>query len=91
VEHVLELCPRPWPDPLLEAVFAALDDRSGRRAAGWRLAGLCELAALRLPASAADRAVALVVSLAGDDPMSSTVGRFAETLRYRQQMLEELV
>jgi len=91
VEHVLELCPRPWPDPLIEAVFAALDDRSGRRAAGWRLAGLCELAALRLPVSAADRAAALVVSLAGDDPMSSTVGRFAETLRYRQQMLEELV
>lgn len=90
VEHVLELCPRPWPPPLLDAVFAALDDLGGRRSAGWRLAGLCELAALRLPADAADRAVKLAAGLASDDPMSSIVGRFADTLRFRQDMLEEL-
>jgi hypothetical protein len=90
VEHVLELCPRPWPPALAEAVFAALADRTGRRAAGWRLAGLCELAALRLPASTAERAAALVAELPGDDPMTSVISRFAETLRFRHDMLEEL-
>ncbi|UWP82709.1 DUF5691 domain-containing protein [Dactylosporangium fulvum] len=90
VEHVLELCPRPWPSALVEAVFAALDDLGGRRSAGWRLAGLCELAALRLPADTAGRATALATGLPSDDPMSSIVGRFADTLRFRHDMLEEL-
>jgi hypothetical protein len=90
VEHVLELCPRPWPDALVEAVFAALGDRAGRRSAGWRLAGLCELAALRLPASLADRAAALVTEMPSGDPMTAIVGRFADTLRFRQAMLDEL-
>ncbi|WP_426508934.1 DUF5691 domain-containing protein [Dactylosporangium sp. McL0621] len=90
VEHVLELCPRPWPEPLVEAVFAALDDLGGRRSAGWRLAGLCELAALRLPAGTAERATAMAAALPSDDPMSSIVGRFADTLRFRRDMLLEL-
>ncbi|GGM10315.1 DUF5691 domain-containing protein [Dactylosporangium sucinum] len=90
VEHVLELCPRPWPPALVEAVFGALDDLGGRRSAGWRLAGLCELAALRLPADTAARAVALARGLSSDDPMSSIVGRFADTLRFRHDMLKEL-
>ncbi|MET7401469.1 DUF5691 domain-containing protein [Dactylosporangium sp. NPDC005572] len=90
VEHVLELCPRPWPPALVEAVFGALDDLGGRRSAGWRLAGLCELAALRLPADTAGRAVALAGGLSSDDPMSSIVGRFADTLRFRHDMLKEL-
>jgi len=90
VEHVLELCPRPWPPALVEAVFGALDDVGGRRSAGWRLAGLCELAALRLPAETAARATALAGGLHSDDPMSSIVGRFADTLRFRHDMLEEL-
>ncbi|MEV6932111.1 DUF5691 domain-containing protein [Dactylosporangium sp. NPDC051485] len=90
VEHVLELCPRPWPSALVEAVFGALDDLGGRRSAGWRLAGLCELAALRLPAGAAARATALAAGLPSDDPMSNIVGRFADTLRFRHDMLEEL-
>ncbi len=90
VEHVLELCPRPWPDALVEAVFAALGDRTGRRSAGWRLAGLCELAALRLPASLAERAAALVAEMPTADPMTAIVGRFADTLRFRQAMLDEL-
>ncbi|MEV8514918.1 DUF5691 domain-containing protein [Dactylosporangium sp. NPDC051484] len=90
VEHVLELCPRPWPPALVEAVFGALDDLGGRRSAGWRLAGLCELAALRLPAATAPRAMALAAGLPSDDPMSSIVGRFADTLRFRHDMLEEL-
>lgn len=90
VEHVLELCPRPWPPALVEAVFGALDDLGGRRSAGWRLAGLCELAALRLPAATAARATALAAGLPSDDPMSSIVGRFADTLRFRHDMLEEL-
>jgi hypothetical protein len=90
VEHVLELCPRPWPDALVEAVFAALGDRAGRRSAGWRLAGLCELAALRLPAQLSDRAAALVAEMPSGDPMTAIVGRFADTLRFRQAMLAEL-
>ncbi|WP_433054053.1 DUF5691 domain-containing protein [Dactylosporangium sp. CS-033363] len=90
VEHVLELCPRPWPPALVEAVFGALDDLGGRRSAGWRLAGLCELAALRLPADTATRATAMAAALPSDDPMSSIVGRFADTLRFRHDMLAEL-
>ncbi|WP_433081804.1 DUF5691 domain-containing protein [Dactylosporangium sp. CA-052675] len=90
VEHVLELCPRPWPEPLAEAVFGALDDLGGRRSAGWRLAGLCELAALRLPADTAARATRMAAALPSDDPMSSIVGRFADTLRFRHDMLAEL-
>jgi hypothetical protein len=90
VEHVLELCPRPWPPALVDAVFAALSDRSGRRAAGWRLAGLCELAALRLPSTEAERAAQVAAALPSDDPMTSIVGRFAETLRFRTEMLKEL-
>ncbi|WP_432982496.1 DUF5691 domain-containing protein [Dactylosporangium sp. CA-233914] len=93
VEHVLELCPRPWPPPLVEAVFGALadfDDLGGRRSASWRLAGLCELAALRLPAGTAARAMALSAALPSDDPLSSIVGRFADTLRFRHDMLAEL-
>jgi hypothetical protein len=90
VEHVLELCPRPWPAELVDAVFAALGDRTGRRAAGWRLAGLCELAALRVPADRADRAAELVAAMPSDDPMTSIIGRFADTLRFRNDMLEEL-
>jgi hypothetical protein len=90
VEHVLELCPRPWPPALTDAVFAALDDRTGRRAAGWRLAGLCELAALRLSTTVAGRAARLAAALPSDDPMTSIVGRFADTLRFRHDMLKEL-
>jgi hypothetical protein len=90
VEHVLELCPRPWPPALVDAVFGALGDRSGRRAAGWRLAGLCELAALRMPADQVDRAAAVAAALPSDDPMTSIVGRFADTLRFRHDMLKEL-
>jgi hypothetical protein len=91
VEHVLELCPRPWPPALADAVFAALGDRTGRRAAGWRLAGLCELAALRLAPTEAERAVAVAMALPTGDPMASIVGRLADTLRFRHDMLEELV
>jgi hypothetical protein len=90
VEHVLELCPRPWPPALADAVFATLGDLSDRRAAGWRLAGLCELAALRLPATEADRAAALVAALPTGDPITAIVGQLADTLRYRNDMLEEL-
>jgi hypothetical protein len=93
IEHVLSLCPRPWPPAVAEAVFDALDDQLGHRGAGWRAAGLCELAALRLPADLAPRAVALVDRLRTVRPNDSGVAfieRFAATLRFRNDMLEEL-
>jgi hypothetical protein len=74
-------------------VFGALAEQLGFRGAGWRAAGLCELAALRLPPDAAPRAVALVEKLRAirpNDPGVAFVERFAATLRYRQDMLEEL-
>lgn len=93
VEHVLELCPRPWPPALADAVFAALEDVGDRKTATWRLAGLLELAGLRLPAGDHPRAEALAevarVRL-GPTPMVEMVERFATTLRFRHDMLEEL-
>jgi len=97
VEHVLHLCPRPWPEPLVEAVFAALADVPGGRGAGWRVSALCELAALRLPAACAPRAAALVERLraaagygAPADPGIAIIERFAGTLRFRHDMIGEL-
>jgi hypothetical protein len=93
VERVLALCPRPWPPAVAEAVFGALDDQLSHRGAGWRVAGLCELAALRLPAELAPRAVALAGRLRTarpNDPAVAAVERFAATLRFRHDMLEEL-
>jgi hypothetical protein len=92
VEHVLALCPRPWPPAVADAVFEALDDQLGRRS-GWRVAGLCELAALRMPADLAPRAAALVERLQTvrpRDPVVAAVARLAATLRFRRDMLEEL-
>ncbi len=93
LEHVLALCPRPWPPAVAEAVFGALADHLGNRGAGWRAAGLCELAALRLPAGFAPRATALVDRLRvvrPNDPGVAFIERFAATLRFRMDMLEEL-
>jgi len=93
VEHVLTLCPRPWPPAVAEAVLAALEDQLGHRSASWRLAGLCELAALRLPADLATRAATLVERLRAirpNDPGGAAVERLATTLKFRHDMLEEL-
>jgi hypothetical protein len=93
VEHVLALCPKPWPPAVADAVFRALAEQLGHRGAGWRAASLCELAALRLPAEVAPRATELVLRLRDirpNDPGVAFVERFATTLRYRQDMLREL-
>jgi hypothetical protein len=93
VEHVLALCPRPWPPAVVQAVFAALEEQLGHRAAGWRLAGLCELAALRVPPDLAPRAAGLAERLRAarpTDPGLAVLERFAAALHYRNQMLEEL-
>jgi hypothetical protein len=92
--HALGMCPRPWPPDIAEAVFAALDNQLGHRGTGWRVAGLCELAALRLPADLAPRATALAERLRGaypNDPGLAAVERFAATLQFRHDMLKELV
>jgi hypothetical protein len=93
VEHVLALCPRPWPPAAVEAVFSALDEQLGRRSAGWQVAGLCELAALRVPPDLAPRAAALAARQRAahpTDPGVAVAERLAATLRYRHEMLEEL-
>ena len=53
VDHVLALLPRPWPPGVADAVFEAIEGQFLRRGGGWRVAALCELAALRLPADLA--------------------------------------
>ncbi|HEX2773263.1 MAG TPA: DUF5691 domain-containing protein, partial [Micromonosporaceae bacterium] len=93
VEHVLGLCPGPWPPAVAEAVFGALEEQFSRRTGGWRAAGLCELAALRLAADLAPRAVALasrVRAASPNDPGMATLDRLTATLRFRQDMLKEL-
>jgi hypothetical protein len=95
VDHLLELCPRPWPEPLVEAVFAALDQYADRAVPSWRVAELCQLAAVRLPPGAAGRAAAFAdaVDRSGafnDGPIRQDVVAFAEILRFRYRMLEEL-
>jgi hypothetical protein len=93
VEHVLRLCPRPWPTAVADAVFAAVADQLDRQGTGWRVTGLCELAALRLPAGCAPRAAALLERLRAartNDPAAAVVERLAATLRFRHDMLEEL-
>jgi hypothetical protein len=93
IDHVLALCPRPWPPAVADAVFAALDDHLGHHGNAWRVAGVCELAALRLPADLAPRAAALVQRLNASAPTTPglpAVQRFAATLRFRHDMLEEL-
>ena len=57
------------------------------------MTGLCELAALRLPADQAPRAAALAERLRNaraNDPALAPLERLATTLKYRQEMLEEL-
>src|SRR6185312_112785 len=70
----------------------------------WRVAGICELAALRLPVDIVPRATELArrwwilrneaAGQAGGgrtiDPVIVIVERFAATLRYRREMHEEL-
>ncbi|MEN3308019.1 MAG: hypothetical protein V7603_4221 [Micromonosporaceae bacterium] len=93
VDHVLALCPRPWPPAVADAVLAALGDQAGQRGTGWRIAGLCELAALRLPADLAPRVPVLLDRLRAAGPASPglvAVERLARTLRFRHDMLEEL-
>ncbi|HEU4426523.1 MAG TPA: hypothetical protein VFR67_28635, partial [Pilimelia sp.] len=93
IEHVLALCPRPWPPAVVEAVLQALEEQLGHRSGGWRVAALCELAALRLPADIAPRATALVERLRAvrpHDPGVAVVERLATTLRFRHDMLREL-
>jgi Family of unknown function (DUF5691) len=90
VEHVLALCPRPWPPAVAEAVLRAIEDQLGHQGVGWRLAELWELAALRLPADLAPRAAALVEKLHTNSPGGAVVTRFAATLRFRHDMLKEL-
>ncbi len=68
VEHVLALCPRPWSPAIAEAVLAGLAEQLGRQGAAWRITGLCELAALRLPADLAPRAAELAERLRPNDP-----------------------
>jgi len=75
-------CGHRWPGPG-RAEFSS----------NWRIVGICELAALRLPADLAGRAVGLAQQWRAarpDDPTVPVVERFAATLRYRNDMLEEL-
>jgi hypothetical protein len=94
VEHVLALCPAPWPAAIADAVLASLEQHLGRPGTGWRLAGLADLAALRLPAGYAPRVAALAQQVAGNlrtnDPGTQVVNRLAAMLRFRHDMLEEL-
>jgi hypothetical protein len=93
VEQVLSLCPRPWPPAVARAVYAAITEQLGRPGTGWRVVGLCELAALGFPAIAAPHVTALVGRLRTDrpgDPGLAAAERLAATVQFRHAMLEEL-
>jgi hypothetical protein len=93
VEHVLALLPRPWPPAVAAAVFGALAEQVAHRGPAWRLAGICELAALRLPVDLAIRAAELAEQLRATrprDPGVAVLERLATALRYRLDMLQEL-
>jgi Family of unknown function (DUF5691) len=106
IEQVLSMFDRPWPSTVAEAVLAALDERLRGRGPDWRVAAVCELAALGLPADLAPRARTLAhqwhadhygsaasragAPRTGADPGVAVIERFAATLRYRCDMLEEL-
>jgi hypothetical protein len=93
VEQVLALCPRPWPQAAVDAVFAAIAEQLARPGTAWRATRLCELAALGFPAGAAPRVLALVAGLRSDrpgDPGLAAAERLASTLQFRHHMLEEL-
>jgi Family of unknown function (DUF5691) len=99
VERLLELCPRPWPPALAGAVLAAIDVAVRAGAPSGRLTALCTLAATRLPVSAVsavsavDTVEALRDRLATERPDDSrlpVIELLANTLRFRQSMIEEL-
>lgn len=104
VEHLLELCPRPWPPEVAQAFVDALAEAVASRDAGWRVTGVCEVAALRLDtgpgeaggapgAGVVEAVAALADRLRSERPSDSAttiVNRLATTLRYRRQMSEEL-
>ena len=93
VDQVLALCPAPWEPGLADAFLGMLEEHLAHHGADWRVIALCDLAGLRLPADRAARAAALVERLRAarpNDPGLRAIARFAETLRFRRDMLEEL-
>jgi hypothetical protein len=93
VEHILALCPGPWPRTVAEAVLAAVADQLLRGGGAWRVTGLCELGALRLPADLAPHARALadrLRTIRPTDPGVAAVERLAAVLRFRHDLHEEL-
>ncbi|MBT8226180.1 MAG: SWIM zinc finger family protein, partial [Dactylosporangium sp.] len=92
VERMLELCPRPWPEPLTDAVLTTIAAAAPARTAGWRVTGLCETAALRLPPESAPHVESIAETVRAErasDPIVTIVQRLLSTLRYRNQMLRE--
>jgi len=93
VERLLELCPRPWPEPLASATVTALEVLVLGGASPWRLAGLAALAGTRLPVSTLDAATGLrdrVGVERPEDPRLAAVDQLVELLRFRHEMHEEL-
>lgn len=89
LDRLLELCPRPWPPELADAVLAAI----AGQARGGQLSTLCALAATRLPVSTVDAVEALRDRLRAEQPDDSrlpAIELLANTLRFRHGMLEEL-
>jgi hypothetical protein len=85
--------PRPWPPAVAEAVFAALDAHPWHTGASAAVFELCELAALRLPADLAPRAVSLLDRVRASNPSADpppAAEQLATVVRYRYDMLQEL-
>lgn len=79
--------------PARGAVPGARGPSRAEFSSNWRIVGICDLAALRLPADLAGRAVGLAQQWRAarpNDPTVAVIERFAATLRYRNVMLEEL-
>ena len=93
VERLLQLCPRPWPPAVADALLGSVEVLVRERASTWRLAGLTGLAATRLPVSTVDPVRGLAARLAEerpDDPRLSALEELMDLLRFRAEMHEEL-
>jgi hypothetical protein len=93
VERLLELCPRPWPSALADAVLFALAELVAAGVSTWRLSGLVRLAGTRLPLTTVGSIVALHAGIAEVRPDDARLGvteQLIEVLRFRYEMYEEL-
>jgi hypothetical protein len=93
LDRMLELCAAPWPAGFGASVLAAVGALVRQPRSGYRVEGICRLAAVRLHPTMADPAAALAAAIRAESPDNyrlHSLDRMADTLRFRCEMTEEL-